>query len=42
MKIIFMGTPDLAVTILDEIIKSDYELLAVVTQPIREGEEEKK
>ena len=33
MKIIFMGTPDLAVNILDEIIKSDYELLAVVTQP---------
>ena len=28
-----MGTPDLAVTILDKMIKSDHEIIAVVTQP---------
>ncbi len=33
MKVLFMGTPDFAATILDNLIKSDYELLGVVTQP---------
>ena len=28
-----MGTPDLAVTILDKMIKSNHEIIAVVTQP---------
>ena len=33
MKIIFMGTPDFAATILEKIIESDHEILGVVTQP---------
>lgn len=32
MKIVFMGTPDFAVRILDKIVK-DYEVILVVTQP---------
>ncbi len=35
MKIIFMGTPDIARRILDEVIKSDHEVIAVVSQPDR-------
>lgn len=33
MKIVFMGTPDLAATVLDKLIESEHEILAVVTQP---------
>lgn len=32
MKIVFMGTPDLAVTILDAIVHSDHQVVAVVTR----------
>lgn len=35
MKIIFMGTPEIAVTALEKLIDSDHEILAVVTQPDR-------
>ena len=35
MNIIFMGTPDLAATILDKLIDSAHNILAVVTQPDR-------
>lgn len=33
MKVIFMGTPDLAKTVLEALIESQNEVLAVVTQP---------
>ena len=33
LKIIFMGTPDFAVQILDTIFKSNHEILEVYTQP---------
>lgn len=33
MKAIFMGTPDIAATILKSVIESKHEILAVVTQP---------
>lgn len=33
MKTIFMGTPDFAATILEELIRAGHEVLAVVTQP---------
>ncbi len=33
MKIIFMGTPDFAVPCLERLIRSEYEVLAVFTQP---------
>lgn len=33
MKIVFLGTPDFAVTVLDDLLKSNHEILAVVTQP---------
>ena len=33
MKIIFMGTPEFSVTILDVLIDSDYEITAVITNP---------
>ncbi len=33
MKVIFMGTPDLAKTVLEALVNSDNEVLAVVTQP---------
>jgi methionyl-tRNA formyltransferase len=33
MKILFMGTPDFAASILQKIIQSDYEVIGVVTQP---------
>lgn len=33
MKIVFMGTPDLAATVLDKLIQSEHEILAVVTRP---------
>lgn len=35
MKIIFMGTPDFAVSALEEIIKNQFEIIGVVTQPDR-------
>lgn len=35
MKIIFMGTPDFAVSALEEIIKNQFEVIGVVTQPDR-------
>ncbi|HLR41819.1 MAG TPA: methionyl-tRNA formyltransferase [Pseudogracilibacillus sp.] len=34
-KIIFMGTPDFAVPVLDAIVAADYEVVLVVTQPDR-------
>ena len=34
-KIIFMGTPDFAVPILQSLIESEYEVVLVVTQPDR-------
>ncbi|MCD8096091.1 MAG: methionyl-tRNA formyltransferase [Ruminococcus sp.] len=33
MKIVFMGTPDFAVTALDKLYQSEHEVLAVFTQP---------
>lgn len=33
MKIVFMGTPDFAVEALEELVRSGYEILCVVTQP---------
>lgn len=33
MKLIFMGTPDLAKRVLEELIASEHEVVAVVTQP---------
>jgi len=33
MKLVFMGTPDFAATILEGLIASSHEILAVVTQP---------
>lgn len=33
MKIVFMGTPDIAVPCLQKIIDEKYEILGVVTQP---------
>ncbi|MDA3845480.1 MAG: methionyl-tRNA formyltransferase [Vallitaleaceae bacterium] len=35
MKVIFMGTPDFAVSILQGLIDSNHELLGVITQPDR-------
>lgn len=35
MKIVFMGTPEIAVDSLDALIKNGHEILAVVTQPDR-------
>ncbi|WP_277673386.1 methionyl-tRNA formyltransferase [Piscibacillus halophilus] len=34
-KIIFMGTPDFSVPVLEALVKSEYEVVAVVTQPDR-------
>ncbi|CQR47746.1 Methionyl-tRNA formyltransferase [Paraliobacillus sp. PM-2] len=34
-KIVFMGTPDFAVPILQQLIRDDYEIVLVVTQPDR-------
>ncbi len=36
MKIVFMGTPDFAVTTLDAILKAGYEVVGVVTVPDRQ------
>ena len=33
MKIIFMGTPDIAATVLKALVESDHEVCAVITQP---------
>ena len=33
LRIVFMGTPDFAVGILDAIIKNNYEIAAVITAP---------
>ena len=33
MKAIFMGTPEIAATILKTVLKSKHEILSVVTQP---------
>ena len=33
MRIIFMGTPELAATVLSRLIKENYEVVLVVTQP---------
>ncbi len=35
MNIVFMGTPDLAATVLDKLIQSEHQILAAVTQPDR-------
>src|SRR5690606_3376538 len=32
-RIVFMGTPDFAVTILEALVRSPYEVVGVVTQP---------
>lgn len=42
MKLVFMGTPDFAATILEGLIGSRHELLAVVTQPDRKKGREQK
>ena len=34
-KIVFMGTPDFSVPVLQQIIKDGYEVIGVVTQPDR-------
>lgn len=36
MKILFMGTPDIAASILDKIIETGHEVIGVVTQPDKE------
>ena len=33
MRAVYMGTPEIAATILSEVLKSEHEVLAVVTQP---------
>jgi len=33
LKIIFMGTPDFAVTILKEVYESQHKILEIYTQP---------
>ena len=33
MKVVFMGTPDFAVPVLDAIIKAGHEVGYVITQP---------
>ncbi|HRG60224.1 MAG TPA: methionyl-tRNA formyltransferase [Bacteroidia bacterium] len=33
MKIVFMGTPDFAVPILDKLVKNNYNIVAVITAP---------
>ncbi|WP_062201126.1 methionyl-tRNA formyltransferase [Massilibacterium senegalense] len=35
LKIIFMGTPDFSVPVLDQLVKDGYDVCAVVTQPDR-------
>ena len=35
MRIVFMGTPDFAVSSLEALIKSDHSVVGVVTQPDR-------
>ena len=32
-RIVYMGTPEFAVTILDELIKNEYNVVAVITAP---------
>src|SRR5690625_5289534 len=32
-KIVFMGTPDFSVPILEALVQSEYDIVAVVTQP---------
>lgn len=41
MKIVFFGTPDFAVPVLEEINKTNHQVLAVVTQPDRLGNRNK-
>ena len=33
MRIVFLGTPDFAINSLDVLVKSNHEVVAVVTQP---------
>lgn len=33
LRIVFMGTPDFAVTILDHLVKNDYNIVGVITAP---------
>jgi len=42
MKLVFMGTPDFAATILEGLIDSRHEILAVVTQPDKKKGREQK
>ena len=42
MKVLFMGTPDFAVSTLEAIIDQGHELVGVVTQPDKVREEEQK
>ena len=37
MKVLFMGTPDLAAVVLEEIIRAGHEVAGVVTQPDKAG-----
>ena len=36
MRIIFMGTPEFAVPVLDALANSEHEIVAVISQPDRE------
>ena len=38
MRIVFLGTPEFAVSCLDELLKSKHEIVAVVTQPDKPNE----
>ena len=37
MRIVFMGTPDIAAVCLDRILKDGFEVVGVYTQPIGPG-----
>ena len=41
IKIVFMGTPDYATCILEEILKTEFKVPLLVTQPISQQEENK-
>ena len=37
MKIVFMGTPDFSVPVLEALVKAGHQVEAVVTQPDKPG-----
>jgi methionyl-tRNA formyltransferase len=39
MRIIFMGTPEFSVPALEYLVKSEYRVVGVFTQPDRQGTE---